>query len=410
MNSNPNIRRRGIAAVYAESHGNLDHVLNELNTTFASFRARNDSRIDELTNMVNSQQETIQALRLGGVSSASVHPGAGIRRGGPGYSPITGGAAEDFHNQLRGMPSASMSTQSDPDGGYTVFPEVDGVLDAVVRDLSPLRSLARVVNLGAGKGDWEKIIGKSGAQSAWVGEEETRADTDNPTLGKVTIPAEEVYALPQMTNRLLDDSAFDLNAFLSEDVSGEFALVEGAAFVSGDGMKKPRGFLSYEVTTQDDAARAFGKLQYVASGHASSFASSNPADALHDLLTALRPSYRKGDGVAWLMNSATANVIRKFKDGQGNYLWTGSIVTGQPDRLLGYPVAIDEGMPDIGANKFPVAFGNWRRGYAIVDKPGLRLIVDRVTKKGWTKMFFYRRVGGGVVDSNAIKLLKIATS
>jgi len=148
----------------------------------------------------------------------------------------------------------------------------------------------------------------------------------------------------------------------------------------------------------------------VATGAAGAFASTNPADALHDTLTALRPAYRKGDGVAWIMNSATANVIRKMKDGQGNYLWTQSIVMGQPDRLLGYPVTLDEGMPDIAANSYSVAFGNWRRGYAIVDKPGLRLIVDRVTKKGWTKMYFSKRVGGGVVDSNAIKLLKFATS
>lgn len=143
---------------------------------------------------------------------------------------------------------------------------------------------------------------------------------------------------------------------------------------------------------------------------APAFASSNPADKLYDLLAALRPSYRTGDGVAWMMNSTTANIVRKFKDGQGNYLWTNSITAGQPDRLLGYPVAINEAMPDIASGSYSVAFGNWSRGYAIVDKPGLRLIVDRVTVKGWTKMYFSRRVGGGVVDSNAIKLLKFATS
>jgi len=284
------------------------------------------------------------------------------------------------------------------------------VLETVLRDLSPMRSLARVVSLSSGSGGWEKIIGRTGSQSAWAGEEDSRDDSASPTLGKVSIDPWEVYAVPQLTNIVMEDSAFDLNAFMVEDVGAEFALVEGQAFVTGNGAKKPTGFLTNAKATTADATRQFGTLQYVATGAAGAFASTNPADALHDTLTALRPAYRKGDGVAWIMNSATANVIRKMKDGQGNYLWTQSIVMGQPDRLLGYPVTLDEGMPDIAANSYSVAFGNWRRGYAIVDKPGLRLIVDRVTKKGWTKMYFSKRVGGGVVDSNAIKLLKFATS
>ena len=406
-------RVRGITGTFNHSNPeDVGPVLRELNAAFGDFRAKNDRRIEELTNTVNQQSAVITALQLGGEPGAGVHPGAGLRSAS-GRAPVLGGeVAASFRNALRGRPEAAMTTQSDPDGGYTVIPQIDAVLDATLRDLSPLRSLARVVSQPSGTGSWEKVVGRTGSQSAWVGEEDERTETAGPTLGKVVITPQEIYALPELTNAILDDSAFDLNGFLQEDVSGEFSVSEGEAFVSGDGNKKPKGFLSYPVATTADSVRDFGTLQFVVSGNASGFVAPtstvSPADCLHDLLTALRPVYRRGDGVAWIMNSATANVIRKFKDGQGNYIWTNSLVAGQPDRLLGYPVAIDEGMPDIAADAFPVAFGNWQRGYAIVDKPGLRLIVDRVTKKGWTKMFFYKRVGGGVVDSNAIKLLKIS--
>lgn len=405
--TSPN-RIRGILAARADSRtGDINATLMELNSVFATFRSNNDERVMSLETTINGLCETVQALRLGGGGDAS---SVAINHAAPRFNPLNGEVAASFRDLLRDRPSASMTTQSNPDGGYTVIPQVDGNIEAILREISPLRGLARVVSQTSGTGSWEKIIARAGSQSAWVGEEEQRDDLDNPTLGRVTITPQEVYALPELTNTLLDDAAFDLNAFLAEDVSGEFALVEGQAFISGNGMKKPRGFLSYDVATTADAARDFGVLQYVASGHASAFPTSNPADALHDLMTALRPSYRKGAGVAWLMNSATANTVRKWKDGQGNYLWTSSIILGQPDRLLGYPVALDEGMPDISANAFPIAFGNWQRGYAIVDKPGLRVIADRVTKKGWTKLYFYKRVGGGVVDSNAIKLLKIAAT
>lgn len=402
-------RYRGVAAVRADHSPNaqIGEVLAELNSTFTDWRARNDSRVRDLETFVNRQAETIEGLRMGG--GPGLDPGAGFRLSGFGVAPITSEVREEFLNAMRGMPNAGMTSQSGPDGGFTVRPEVDNTIDALMRNGSVLRNLARVVVITSGD-SWQKILGRSGSQSGWAGEEDTRADTGSPALGMVTITPWELYAMPELTNQLIEDSSFDVQSFLTEDVIGEFALKEGAAFISGDGAKKPLGFLSRATATTADATRAFGTLQYVPSGAASAFASTNPADALHDLLSALRPAYRVGDGVAWIMNSTTANVIRKFKDGQGNYLWSASIVTGQPDRLLGYPVAIDESMPDIAANKFPVAFGNWRRGFAIVDKPGLRLIADRVTKKGWTKMYFSRRTGGGVVDSNAIKLLKIATS
>lgn len=395
-------RARGIVSVRNDQSANA--VLAQLNTAFEDFKARHERSLSEINSELEETSKTISALKIGG--------GAGDNRSGGGR--IKGEVADTFRNQLLGRPSASMTTQSDPDGGFTVMPEVDSVIDGVMRDLSPLRSMARVVQQKPGSGDWEKIIGRTGSQTVWAGEEQTRDDTDSPTLGKVTIVAHEIYAIPSLTNHVLEDSSFDLTAFVQEDVSGEFALGEGAAFVSGDGVLKPRGFTTYTTAATADAARDFGTLQYVPTGAAGAFATTSatvsPADSLKDLIASLRPIYRQGNGVGWLMNSTTANIVSKFKDVQGHYVWTDSLIAGQPDRLHGYPVAIDENMPDIAANAFAVAFGNWMRGYAIVDKPGLRLIVDRVTRKGWTKFYFSRRVGGGVVDSNAIKLLKFAAS
>jgi HK97 family phage major capsid protein len=407
MSTYGNGRVRGIVAARAEhTAGDVKAAIDRVGDGFNAFKAKYNDRVDALEGAFNSMAETVQAMRLGG---AAVHPGAGIRGLGGNGLTIPRDVARDFHAALRGMPSAAMSTQSDPDGGFTVTPQVDGMIDAVVRDLSPLRQLARVVSIIQGDA-WKKIITRAGSKTSWTGEEDTRTDLDGATLGQVEIHPREIYALPSLTNALLEDSGFDLQAFLSEDVAGEFAIGEGQAFISGNGIKRPMGFLSVPNATTKDATRAFGTLQYVATGVAGGFAASNPGDNLHDLLAALRPSYRIGDGVAWLMNSTTANVVRKFKDSTGNYLWAGSIAAGQPDRLLGYPVALDEGMPDIASGSFSIAFGNWQRGYAIVDKPGLRLIVDRVTQKGWTKMYFSKRVGGGVVDSNAIKLLKFSVS
>lgn len=399
-------RRRGIVAVRAEGT-NIDKVLADLNQGFAAFQQRHGSRLDQLEQAVNTRLANADARLVG--SGTGMHPAAGLRLPGSGVQPLVGETRDQFMAELRGLPQASMTTQSDPDGGWTVRPVIDGTIDVLMRDISPMRGLARVVVLSSG-GAWQKLVTRRGTQSGWVGEEEERPVTEGPQHALITITPGEVYAQPELTNVLLDDTGFDLTSFLNEDVAAEFALQEGVAFVTGNGVNKPRGFLTYDKATTSDATRTFGTLQYVPSGGASGFASSNPADALYDLLASLRPIYRVGSGVAWSMNSTTANLVRKFKDGQGNYLWSESLAAGQPDRLLGYPVSIDETMPDVAANAFPIAFGNWQRGYAIVDRVGMRLIADNLTKKGWTRMYFTKRTGGGLVDSNAIKLLKIATS
>jgi len=310
-----------------------------------------------------------------------------------------------------GLQARSMSTDSDPDGGWTVPKQVDQVIQNQMILISPMRRLASIVSVSTA--EYERMINRRGANSGWVGEREDRPSTDSPFLGSIKPPMGEIYAQPEITQRLLDDSAFDLNAFLSENVSDEFALQEGATFVSGDGVNKPRGLLSYDIVSTVDTSRAFGALQYTASGVAAALSdsSNNGIDALINLVHSVKSSYRAGSGVGWLMNASTAAVIRKLKTATEKiYLWQPATIEGQPDKLLGYPIYEDENMPDIGAGQYPIAFGNFQKGYVIVDRHELRLLRDPYTKKGWVKFYFTKRVGGSLTDSNAIKLLKIATS
>lgn len=270
-----------------------------------------------------------------------------------------------------------------------------------------MRRLARVETVTQGDA-FEEPDDRDETGATWSGEADGRPTTGTPKLGKIRIELNEIYANPTATQRLLDDADRDLGMWLESKISDKFGRSEGAAFVNGDGLAKPRGFLTYPMVTAADSARPAGKLQYVPSGAASSFPASSPADVLKNLLWTLRAPYRAG--AVWLMNSATASTIDKFKDGQGNYIWRDAIAAGTPPTLLGYPVEFDEGMPDIGANACPIAFGNFKLGYCIVDRPGIKLLRDPYTNKPNVNFYAYKRVGGGLTNDDAIKVLKIAAS
>lgn len=295
----------------------------------------------------------------------------------------------------------AMNIASEPDGGHLVPEQIDRTIQKQLLETSPVRRVANVVSVGTS--DYKKLVNRRGATSGWAGEDDARTETNTPALAQIAPPMGELFAYPKVSNHIIDDSFTDVPAFLNENVSDEFALQEGAAFINGDGVDKPKGFLTGLMTDEADDARAFGTLQYVNSGNASTIVD---PDSLIDLVTAVRPSYRTG--ASWMMNSATAAVIRKLKDGDNRYLWMESITEGQPSRLMGYPVVEAEDMPDVAADAFPIAFGNFRRGYMIVDRVGLRVIRDQVTLPGWTKFYFAKRVGGTLIDSNAIKLMKVA--
>jgi len=203
----------------------------------------------------------------------------------------------------------------------------------------------------------------------------------------------------------LDDAGFDVESELAQDIAEAFSELEGAAFITGSGVGRPKGITQYD--TIANTSWAWGKLGFIVTGNASNFAASNPADPLITLVYSLKSVYRQN--ASWVMNSTVAGTIRKFKDGQGNYLWQPSTILGQPDMLLGYPVFTDDNMPDVGSNTFPVAFGDFQRGYTIIDRLGLRVLRDPYTNKPFVNFYTIKRVGGGVANYEAIKLLKCST-
>jgi HK97 family phage major capsid protein len=337
---------------------------------------------------------------------------ASAARGAPART-VAGGDREpafaEFRSILRGETRA-MSSASGAEGGHLVPEEIDRIVQSQLVDISPMRRLARVVSTSTA--DYKVLVNVRGGTSGWAGEATSRAATDTPELEQIAPPSGELWAYPSVSNWLLDDALVDVPAFLSENVTTEFAFREGLAFLTGDGSNKPKGFLTYDTAATADATRDFGDLQHVATGQASALPTTAVAtvDKLIDLVTALRPAYRQGPGVAWVMNSTTAAVLRKLKDAENRLIWAEPLTAGTPSMLLGHPVVEMEGMPDIGTNALPIAFGNFAFGYRIIDRTGLRVIRDEVTTPGWTKWYFARRVGGAVVDSNAIKLLKCAAS
>ncbi len=212
--------------------------------------------------------------------------------------------------------------------------------------------------------------------------------------------------MPAATQTLLDDAQVNIEQWLAEEVQIIFAEQEGTAFVSGDGVSQPKGFLSY--TNVADSAWSWGNLGYIATGVDGAFPASDPADALLDLAYAPRQAYRAGG--TWVMNRKTESAIRKFKDSAGNYIWQPGASAGQPATLFGYPVAEAEDMPDIASNSFSIAFGDFARGYLIVDRVGIRVLRDPYSAKPYVLFYTTKRVGGGVQNFEAIKLMKFGVS
>ncbi len=299
----------------------------------------------------------------------------------------------------------AMSSGSDPDGGYLVPKLIDGTMTKALREMGAMRKVARVVQ--AESGDYAMIHSVGGTGYSWVGELASRPQTDSPTLQEIKPPIGEIYASPGVSQRLLDDNTFDLEGWLIEELAEAFDAGEGDAFMNGNGINKPRGLLTYDISSDTDGTRSEKELQYVASGASGDFASSNPADKLVKLVHALKPRYRQG--AAWLLNTNTLEQVRIMKDGQGNYIWRAGVEAGQPDTLLGYPVYEDENMPDLAADSLSIAFGNFMLGYTIVDR-NTAMLRDPFTAKPNVLFYTTRRVGGAVRDFRAVKLMKFSAS
>lgn len=394
-------------------------AMDEFLSAFEDFKSANDERLGELERKLSADviaEEKVERInkaldqqkkKLDELTLAARRPelagnaesGIGSREHKRAFERyVRKGEA----HELRGLEAKALSTQPDPDGGYLVPAETERMIDRIVSEVSPIRAIAGIRQIGSSS--YKKPFALGGLQTGWVGETEARPQTATPSLAEIEFPAMELYAMPAATPTLLDDAAVNIDQWLAEEVQTAFAEQEGAAFVAGDGVKKPRGFLDYERVA--DSAWEWGKLGFVATGNEGAFPPSNPGDKLIDLIYAVKSGYRAN--ARFVMNRSTQAAIRKFKDTDGNYLWQPGLAAGQPPTLLNFPVTEAEDMPSIAADAPAIAFGDFRRGYLIVDRLGIRVLRDPYSAKPYVLFYTTKRVGGGVQNFEAIKFLQFS--
>ncbi len=385
--------------------------------TFAAFKDANDQRlaeieakhnadpltsdkVDRINAALESQQKSIERLSLSMSHPASVDHAARSEAKSAWSDYIRSGDS----GALKSLEGKSLTASVDSEGGYVAPSETETTIDKALAASSPMRRIATICRVSAGT--FKKPVSAGGAASGWAGETSARPETSAPALELLEFPVGELYAMPAATQVLLDDGVADVDAWLADEVRDVFAAQETAAFINGDGINKPSGLLSN--TIQAESAHTWGNLGYVATGTDGGFDGSAPVDALLELIYAPKPQYRPG--ASFVMNRRTVSQIRKFKDADGNYIWQPASQAGQPSTLLGYPLIEAEDMPDVGSDSLSIAFGDFRRGYMIVDRQGVRVLRDPYSAKPYVLFYTTKRVGGGVQDFNAVKILKFGAS
>lgn len=393
----------------------VEQVAQELQEKFDAFKEKNDKRLEaveqekgklagevetlngklsELDELKSALEEELKQVKrpTGGSQSkaASEHKTAFI-----------GFMRKGKDDGLRELERKALQVGVDEDGGYAVPEELDRTILNLLKDEVVMRQEATTITVGGA--NYKKLVNLGGTASGWVGETDARPETDASKLGQIEPFMGEIYGNPQATQTMLDDAFFNVEDWINSELAIEFAEQEEIAFTSGNGTKKPKGFLAYASTLDPDKTRAFGTLQHILSGAAAGVT----ADAIIKLVYTLRKVHR--NGAKFMMNNNSLFAIRILKDSEGNYLWRPGLELGQPSSLAGYGVAENEQMPDIAADAKAIAFGNFKRGYTIVDRIGTRILRDPYTKKPFVGFYTTKRTGGMLVDSQAIKLLQIGT-
>ena len=307
---------------------------------------------------------------------------------------------------LRALPleGKALGTSVAADGGYLVDPETSAMIASTLASTASLRAVASVVQVDATS--YDVLIDHGDMGAGWGNETSSLTETATPKIDRISIELNELNAMPKCSQRLLDDSAFDIEAWLAGRIAEKFARSEAQAFISGDGVDKPVGIMSYP--TAPVGSETWGDLGYVATGTDGDFDAVTPADIIIDLVYSLGAQYRAN--ATFVMNSKTAGRVRKLKDADGRFFWADAVTQGEPARLLGYPVLICEDMPDIASNATAIAFGDFAAGYTIAERPDLRVLRDPFSAKPHVLFYATKRVGGAVSDYAAIKLLKFGLS
>lgn len=304
---------------------------------------------------------------------------------------------------LRGLEleGKALNTSIAADGGYLVDPQTSDAIQSTLSSTASIRAIASVVNVDATS--YDVLVDHSEMGAGWATEAAASVETDTPQIERISIPLHELSALPKASQRLLDDSAFDIEGWLAGRIADKFARSEADAFINGDGVDKPTGLLTYP--TVDDLTWSWGNLGYVVSETAGGI---TRADPIVDLVYALGAEYRAN--ATFVMNSRTAGHIRKLKDNDGRFVWLDGIAEGEPARLMGYRVMICEDMPDIANDSMSIAFGDFGAGYTVAERPDLRVLRDPFSAKPHVLFYATKRVGGAVSDFAAIKLMRFAAS
>jgi HK97 family phage major capsid protein len=394
----------------------VEQVAQELQQKFDAFKEKNDKRIDAIAQEKGKLAGEVETLNvklseLDALKSDLEDELKQVKRPGGGTQSKEAGehkaAFIDFVRKgkddgLRDLERKALQVGVDEDGGYAVPEELDRTILTLLKDEVVMRQEANTITVGGA--NYKKLVNLGGTASGWVGETDARPETQASRLAQIEPYMGEIYGNPQATQTMLDDAFFNVESWINSELASEFSEKEEIAFTTGDGSKKPKGFLAYPSSDAADANRAFGTLQHVLSGATAGVT----ADAIIKLIYTLRKSHRTG--AKFMMNNNSLFQIRILKDAEGNYLWRPGLELDQPSTLGGYGIAENEQMPDIAADAKAIAFGNFKRGYTIVDRIGTRILRDPYTNKPFVGFYTTKRTGGMLVDSQSIKLLQIGAA
>ncbi len=399
----------------------VDYAFEDFIRTFEDFKQTNDQRLDQIEQRMSADVLTTE--KLDRISNAMDEQKAIVddlilkqerpvlenSYQVPSKETKHQSAFESYmrhgeQTNLRQIEAKALSISSDPDGGYLVPEQTETTIMRSLKDISPIRAISGVRQVSSST--YKKPFTISGPGTGWVGETSPRPETSTPTLAELTFPTMELYAMPAATSSLLEDSAVNIDQWIAEEVNLAFAEQEGQAFVDGTGTNQPRGFLNY--TKVDNSTWTWGNIGYIPTGNAGGFNASNQSDVLIDLIYSIKSGYRAN--AHWVMNRSTQSEIRKIKDADGNYIWRPGDKADGASTLMNIPIAESEDMPDIATDSYSIAFGDFKRGYLIVDRQGIRVLRDPYSSKPYILFYTTKRVGGGIQDFEAIKLLKFGTS
>lgn len=403
---------RGIVSVRADTAmPEVKALIENLQKAFADYKAEHTKQLDAVKAGMPSSDVTAKVEKIDAhivdlqkaVDEANIKIAA--YQIGSAEKPVRDKEYTDAFraHMKRGEVQASMSKGSAADGGYLAPVEWDRTITDKLVLVSPIRSIAKVQPISVGS--FTKLFNLHGTSSGWVGETAARPNTNTPQFAPLTFNTGEIYANPNATQQVLDDAEIDLESWLAGEVQLEFAKQEGLAFVSGDGTNnRPNGLLTYVTGAANAAVHPLGAIQTVITGNATAIT----ADSIIDLIYSL-PSAFTGNA-KFIMNRATQGIIRKLKDGQGNYLWQPSYVAGQPSTLCGFPVVEVADMPNVAANSISIMFGDFEQGYIVLDRMGVRVLRDPFTNKPYVSFYTTKRVGGGLLNPEPLRALKTSAT